>query len=403
MITKQILRNFQSHTHSELDYHPGVNVILGSGDVGKSAILRGITWTRTNRPLGDGFIHDDFDECNHTLYLEEDDGTKIIVRRERSRDGHNVYRLDGTEFTAFGSNPPELVSQALRLTDLNYQNQFNPYFLVTQTPGEVAQYIRELVGLDVLSSTVSNLNGRLKKCKAQRTDIDFRIETAQTSLVALENLQLGKIEALLEKAIGLQTKQVRVELKVSALIAKLSEVQKVQDQLDTIPKELPALLASTTHLSGQYTFLYDKRSSLSVILDNHRQCCDNSIDVEAFKLAQTHATKQIQLYASGQQIRSEVLPLVKQWGRLIAAEEGIATTIQLVKLVPQLIEKYRATKLHYQIVTIEEKIHSANQEIVVEEQEKVFLEAQLVACPKCGQDLSKTGKDYLLDRSCHGD
>ncbi|MCK9524299.1 MAG: AAA family ATPase, partial [Limnochordia bacterium] len=39
MIEKLTLKNFQSHKHSELEFAPGLNAIIGQSDSGKSALL----------------------------------------------------------------------------------------------------------------------------------------------------------------------------------------------------------------------------------------------------------------------------------------------------------------------------------------------------------------------------
>lgn len=52
MIKSIELKNIQSHENTRLDFDKGINVIVGSSNNGKSAILRGLYWARYNRPLG---------------------------------------------------------------------------------------------------------------------------------------------------------------------------------------------------------------------------------------------------------------------------------------------------------------------------------------------------------------
>ena len=47
------LRNFQSHKDSELEFSPGVNVIIGDSDQGKTAIMRAFYWLIFGKPSGD--------------------------------------------------------------------------------------------------------------------------------------------------------------------------------------------------------------------------------------------------------------------------------------------------------------------------------------------------------------
>ena len=52
MIDKIKIENIQSHKNTELNLSNGINVIVGSSNNGKSAILRALYWAIYNRPLG---------------------------------------------------------------------------------------------------------------------------------------------------------------------------------------------------------------------------------------------------------------------------------------------------------------------------------------------------------------
>jgi exonuclease SbcC len=53
MIDHVAIKNFQSHKNTNIDFQRnGVNVIVGTSDQGKSAILRAILWAVNNRPMG---------------------------------------------------------------------------------------------------------------------------------------------------------------------------------------------------------------------------------------------------------------------------------------------------------------------------------------------------------------
>jgi len=55
MIKYLQIQNFQSHKDSLLEFDPGVNVIVGSSDSGKTAVIRALRWLVWNRPSGDAF------------------------------------------------------------------------------------------------------------------------------------------------------------------------------------------------------------------------------------------------------------------------------------------------------------------------------------------------------------
>ena len=55
MIKKIQIQNFQSHKETTLKLDPGVNIIVGTTDSGKTSILRALRWVIWNRPSGDDF------------------------------------------------------------------------------------------------------------------------------------------------------------------------------------------------------------------------------------------------------------------------------------------------------------------------------------------------------------
>ena len=69
MIKNLLLKNFQSHIDSKIEFDSGFNVICGSSDSGKSALLRALMWVIANRPSGDSIKNWNTDE-NSNEYSE---------------------------------------------------------------------------------------------------------------------------------------------------------------------------------------------------------------------------------------------------------------------------------------------------------------------------------------------
>ena len=86
-MSKQIkqlrLKNFQSHEDTVLDFVPGLNVLLGNSDTGKSAIVRAIRWLFYNEPAGDEFLQrgKSLVEVEAEFY----DGSRLKRSRERGK------------------------------------------------------------------------------------------------------------------------------------------------------------------------------------------------------------------------------------------------------------------------------------------------------------------------------
>ena len=180
MIHQLSLKNFQSHPDSLLEFHPGVNVIVGSSDSGKSAILRALYWARYNRPLGDSFV---------SYFNRDGKGgpirpTRVEVRfgsdshwlsRIRSKD-FNGYAIHSKEAETAGTDHdtleavkgdvPEIIEGLFNLSEVNIQKQMDAPFLLSESAGEVARFFNRIIRLDVIDRVLSDAESRKRKYKA---------------------------------------------------------------------------------------------------------------------------------------------------------------------------------------------------------------------------------------------
>jgi hypothetical protein len=161
MIEQIHVKNFESHEDSVFDLSPGVNAIVGDSHVGKSAIRRLLHWLNTNRPLGSDFIK----KGTKRTYarLQFDDG--VLTRTKTAKTG--TYELDSEPdpLTAFGQGVPEQVTGLIRMSDVNFQTQHGSFFLLQDSPGNVASYLRSVTGLDDLTTVASDISTRLRSTK----------------------------------------------------------------------------------------------------------------------------------------------------------------------------------------------------------------------------------------------
>lgn len=158
MIDNIKITNFQSHKDTRLELCPGVNVLTGTSDSGKSAVVRALVWLAQNRPQGAAY---------RSTWVEPGDVTGVEVGLSggagvvRERDGQRVnrYRLNGDlELEALRADVPAEVREALVLEEYNVQGQHDAYFLLQNTPGEVARMLNDVVGLDVIDAVLREVN-----------------------------------------------------------------------------------------------------------------------------------------------------------------------------------------------------------------------------------------------------
>jgi exonuclease SbcC len=52
MIKSAKIRNFESWKEADIEFHPGINVIIGESDEGKSGLIRALRLNTENKPRG---------------------------------------------------------------------------------------------------------------------------------------------------------------------------------------------------------------------------------------------------------------------------------------------------------------------------------------------------------------
>ena len=216
MIKSLEIKNVQSHESTKLEFKKGVNVIIGSSNQGKSAVLRALYWVRTNRPLGIDNLASHWivnDKGNLTdamsVKLVNDKGS---VERKRTKD-ENQYIVNGDVLNVVKTDVPEQVSSLLNLSDTNVQKQLDSPFLLSQTSGEVAKYFNQIVNLDVIDKVLTNAETKRRKLKSN-------IETGKEETERLEK----RIEEFswIDDVLSLVDEHVRLEKEKDSTLDKLN-------------------------------------------------------------------------------------------------------------------------------------------------------------------------------------
>lgn len=197
MIKSITIENFQSHEYSELNFHEGVNVIAGPSDSGKSSIIKAIRWLKDNRPSGEDFKNWNARKQDQVGVEIETNGQQIAIIR---KDGKTNYFDVNHSYMAINKDVPSEITEALNINDYNLQTQFQPYFLLQDSPGEVSRRLNELVGLDIIDTLYQNLASEIRKANASIFAMKSEMENCVKALEEYKNLaEIEKIIIRIEK------------------------------------------------------------------------------------------------------------------------------------------------------------------------------------------------------------
>lgn len=279
--------NYQSHKHTLLKLHPKINVIAGSSDFGKSAIIRAIKWAVFNKPRGDAFKNWDsqpIDPCSVKLSFSDGSWGK----RERTSTKNGYQLSDGSEFEAIRTDVPVEVSRLFNLDDTNIHGQNDTYFLLQGTSGEAAKRFNQVVNLEIIDQLLKAADSRTKAASKQITNLKTEINQINEELSQFPDLK--KIEELVSKVVvglrdfdKLADRSEKLQISVDAiqeiqktklaLQKKWNPIENILDRMQPALEELQLVKSRSTALQTIVTNIeatQTKQEKLKPILDSEK-------------------------------------------------------------------------------------------------------------------------------------
>lgn len=264
MINFLEIKNYESHKATRLDFSPGVNVITGLSDKGKSTILRALRWVAENRPGGFGFKPWSARKGARTeVLIGLDSGQQL----QRLRGGtENLYFLDDEKLEGFGQEVPGKIKEVLNLSEGALQRQLDPVYLLADSPGEVARVFNKVTNLKEIDVLLSNLTSLYNSTGREAKLVESDLVGLNEQLVEFDDLpQIEKLIKGIEIADGwLSEKEEKisvVELIIESISRADSELVELEDFL-CIEKEFSVLV---TQLE-RYRLSSDKIDNLADLI-----------------------------------------------------------------------------------------------------------------------------------------
>jgi exonuclease SbcC len=364
------IQNFQSHTETLIEFCDGLNVIAGSSDSGKSAILRAMAWVIKNRPSGDAIKNWNSGK-NDSVIVEISlkdpiTGKEDSVSKERSSKTTSYSLSTLTEpLSVVGRDVPIEVSNLINFSDLNFKSQHDPY-LLAMTPGAIAKMINDLVGLSIIDVSLKNLNSQstsLKRtCDNLIADANQKEEEIK-SLSYLEQLgiDISGIEEL-EPDLG------KVSDQIFGLNKRVKDISDIQEQINNNNYVLEAS-APAKEILDLMESLDRKELKISRFIADIA-----SIEKISVTLEEDRA------WLQAKQPSQEILDLIFEW----KAVEQKKTKISIA-FNNYLVIKKQASESSCEV---------QNREVAY----KTFLE-QAKVCPTCLRTLDKKAIEFMIGKA----
>ena len=163
-IKRLSLKNFQSHRETDFEFEPGLNIIVGPSDQGKSSVIRAMRWLIFNEPRGTGFIRVGETRCQ--VRMELCNGVVVErIRDESNRTNRYLLEIPGEEamvFEGFNREVPLEIRQALgiqkmvidhdRAIEVNLATQLESPFLLNESGTTRSKILGRMANLHIIDA-----------------------------------------------------------------------------------------------------------------------------------------------------------------------------------------------------------------------------------------------------------
>lgn len=243
MIKKIVLTNFQAHVHTTIKFHPGLNVIVGESNAGKSSILRALKKVIRDLPAGNNFVNKDVDGYEIRIDVDDFCVTRHITKDKKGVTKDNQYRLECVtakpqQFDSFGREIPHEVVVALNMPlidlddgtqlDLHFANQHDQPFLVEGTASTRSKVLGRISGLNIVDRAIQNVKKETRQINSTLKVVDKDTEQLKDELTELPDTN------------ALQTQNTFFEKELENIEqkhTKLQVLQNTQEQLNVIVRQ----------------------------------------------------------------------------------------------------------------------------------------------------------------------
>lgn len=264
MLNKIQIRNFRHNKRLDVKLSR-ITTLRGPSGSGKSSFIGALKWITFNVPSGTNFIN--WDSYFALVRLMLDKKYKIIRKRSKTQ---NYYKIDKKhKYHAFRTGVPTTVASLLNMTSLNFQRQHAGPFWFRETAGEVSRQLNAIVNLDLIDTTLANLDKEQRETKYQVKNVQQRIKEAKQKKSKLQYVltldkKLSKLEVVKQQhkedtekiwvLTGLTEQAKQYQLIMNKQIPNIKPLIALQNKYDNISDRLETL-TNLVELVSNYKYV----------------------------------------------------------------------------------------------------------------------------------------------------
>lgn len=274
-ISKLILNNFQQWKTGLIEFKPGLNILIGNTESGKSTLFRAIGSILTGK-MPEDYIRKGTKGCE--VEIQFSDGN--IFKRSRNKKD-NIANANGVIFERVGKEIPFEYFNKLGKTSIEFGNkelslcsysQFEPHFFITLSDYDKSKLIGTICGIDIVDKLVDSINKDIRSNNANIKFLENKIKEQTCQKEIIEN----QFKAL-------DNKHTKLYLCINALkddYKMLENLSKLSDNLFLLNNNVKSTETELNCLKLKFNqFNSEKTNQLQKLTDLKTKFCNISTEI----------------------------------------------------------------------------------------------------------------------------
>lgn len=260
MLKRLKINNFRTHENLEMEFDKGLNVIYGLGQSGKTNILRSFNLLSKNRPTGFG-MHSHFAQNGHVFVEGEFDNCTVSIDKTKTK---TVYKLNEHEFAFPKSSVPVQIEEAINMSEINFSEQLDKPFLITESPQEVGRILNKITKIEQIDQWVSSLTTTINSTNRIVESLGTELDSLETKYARYEILDT--LEKQVNEFNDIETKLGYVIDKHDTLVDLFNYITESKQKMAKLNIEwFEKALRECTEIDDQLSGVYDTLHQLQTI------------------------------------------------------------------------------------------------------------------------------------------
>jgi hypothetical protein len=175
------------------------------------------------------------------------EGGHVAINREKGKTSYILsYKGQEETYQAIRTDVPSEITEALNLSSYNLQSQHQTYFLLQDTPGEVARTLNELTGLSIIDSAFKKVSAKIRETVSKIESLKSERDRSKEQLKQYDNLDsirilIEDIERDTEELSKIEAAHVKITNSITELNKIKERMAELQSSIE-VEKEIGPIL-----------------------------------------------------------------------------------------------------------------------------------------------------------------